>query len=55
MKSILDPRFRYVPSCSTDVRKTFERVRLEQHATQERQAAQFRLLRLSPQKRSGNS
>jgi hypothetical protein len=55
MKSILDPRFRYVPSCSTDLRKTFERVRLEQRSKEERQAAQFRLLRLSPQKRSGNS
>jgi len=29
MKSILDPSFRYTPSHSTDVRKTFERVRRE--------------------------
>jgi hypothetical protein len=29
MKSILDPTFRYRPSHSTDVRKTFERVREE--------------------------
>lgn len=29
MKSILDPTFRYVPSASTDVRKTFSRVRRE--------------------------
>jgi hypothetical protein len=27
MKRILDPSFRYVPSHSTDVRKTFARVR----------------------------
>jgi hypothetical protein len=27
MKSILDPTFRYRPSHSTDIRKTFERVR----------------------------
>ena len=29
MKSILDPSFRYVPSGSTDLRKTFSRVRRE--------------------------
>ena len=29
MKSILDPSFRYVPSASTDLRKTFSRVRRE--------------------------
>jgi hypothetical protein len=29
MKSILDPTFRYVPSGSTDVRKTFMRIRRE--------------------------
>jgi hypothetical protein len=29
VKSILDPKFRYSPSHSTDVRKTFERVRAE--------------------------
>ncbi len=29
MKSILNPEFRYVPSGSTDIRKTFARVRRE--------------------------
>jgi hypothetical protein len=29
VKSILDPSFRYVPSLKTDLRKTFERIRLE--------------------------
>ncbi len=29
MKSILDPTFRYVPSASTDVRRTFARIRRE--------------------------
>jgi hypothetical protein len=29
MKSILDPSFRYTPSSSTDLRKTFARVRRE--------------------------
>ena len=30
MKSILDPTFRYVSSESTDLRKTFARIRREQ-------------------------
>jgi len=30
VKTILDPSFRYTPSHSTDVRKTFERIRREQ-------------------------
>lgn len=34
MKSILDPSFKYVPACSTDIRKTFERVRAEQAEAQ---------------------
>ncbi len=29
MKSILDPTFVYVPSASTDIRRTFARVRQE--------------------------
>lgn len=28
-RSILDPRFRYVPAAKTDIRKTFARVRRE--------------------------
>ena len=34
MKSILDPSFRYTPSTSTDVRKTFARVRREMQRAQ---------------------
>lgn len=30
MKSILDPKFRYIPSVETDLRKTFARIRREQ-------------------------
>jgi hypothetical protein len=30
MKSILDPRFRYISSVDTDLRKTFARIRREQ-------------------------
>jgi len=29
MKSILDPKFRYVPSSRTNIRKTFQRIRDE--------------------------
>lgn len=37
-KSILDPDFKYVPSTSTDLRKTFARVRREMaKAASERQ------------------
>jgi hypothetical protein len=32
MKSILDRSFKYTPSASTDVRKTFERVRQQLQA-----------------------
>lgn len=34
MRSILDPKFKYVPSASTDIRKTFARVRREQAAAE---------------------
>jgi hypothetical protein len=30
MKSILDPSFRYTPSVSTDLRKSFAKIRREQ-------------------------
>ncbi len=33
MKSLLDPTFRYIPSFSTDLRSTFERVRREMQGT----------------------
>jgi hypothetical protein len=39
MKSILDPSFRYTPSASTDLRKTFARVRREMRR-QERPGAE---------------
>jgi hypothetical protein len=35
-KSLLDPNFRYRNAASTDVRKTFERVRQEQQRLDER-------------------
>jgi len=35
MKSILDPSFRYVSSHSTDLRKTFARIKREMRKTDE--------------------
>lgn len=35
-KSILDPEFKYRNAASTDVRKTFERIRKEQRVDQDR-------------------
>jgi hypothetical protein len=37
IERVLDPSFRYVPSHSTDVRKTFERVRRERKVAERRQ------------------
>lgn len=39
MKSILDPTFKYTKSVETDLRKTFARVRREQRAKAEADAA----------------
>ena len=38
-KSILDPEFKYKNAASTDLRKTFERIRKEQRTEQERRVA----------------
>jgi len=40
MKSILDPSFRYIPAVETDIRKTFNRVRREQQAAQNKKVAE---------------
>ena len=38
-RSILDPEFKYRNAASTDVRKTFERIRREQRLDEERRSA----------------
>ena len=38
MKSILDPSFRYVPSFSTDLEKTFARIRRDARIADDRPA-----------------
>jgi hypothetical protein len=40
MKRIFDRSFRYVPSHSTDIRRTFERIRKEREAEERRRAEQ---------------
>ena len=41
MKHILDSDFRYRPSFDTDVRKTYEKARLAQQQSRERDEAQI--------------
>jgi hypothetical protein len=45
MKTILDPSFKYTPSCQTDVRKTFDRIRREQQARIDRAVPVTQLVR----------
>jgi len=55
MKSILDRSFRYVKSEHTDLRRTFARVRREQQALQEKQAANDRKVQPLKRERHGRS
>lgn len=50
MSRILDPQFKYVPSASTDVRKTFrrERERLKAEAGRKRDAELQAAARIAP-------
>jgi hypothetical protein len=57
VKHILDSDFRYRPSFDTDVRKTFERIRRNQHLKSRQQAntnadAQVRVLKLDQLKKA---
>jgi len=60
MKHILDSEFRYRPSFDTDLRKTFERVRRNQHAKDRAQAkqvpeVQVRVLKLDQLKKASST
>ena len=44
MKSILDPSFKYIPSTSTDVRKTFAKVLREERLKAKQQEEQKRFV-----------
>lgn len=43
MKSILDPSFRYTNAASTDLKKTFERVRREQRKQRQQEVDRLTL------------
>ena len=60
MKHILDSDFRYRPSFDTDVKKTFEKIRRQQHQAKDRQAkvhpeSQVRVLKLDQLKKASTS
>jgi len=44
MKSILDPSFKYIPSTSTDVRKTFQKALREERLKAKQKEEQKRVL-----------
>ena len=44
MKSILDPSFKYTPSISTDVRKTFAKVRRQERLKSKQKEEQKRVV-----------
>ena len=50
MKHILDRSFRYTPSHSTDIRKTFDRLRREREAA--RRQAEQTVLQIKREKKS---
>ena len=52
-KSILDPDFQYRNSASTDVRKTFERVRREQRLATSRKDGSSKVVRIAGGQRIG--
>lgn len=60
MKHILDSDFRYRPSFDTDVRKTFERVRRNQHVRDREQSkqgaeVQIKVLKLDQLKKASST
>ena len=55
MKRILDPQFRYRPSFDTDLKRTFERIRLEQAARSVQTHTKPRIVRLGELKKANSS
>jgi hypothetical protein len=65
MKHILDSDFRYRPSFDTDVKKTFEKIRRQQHVKDQQQAkdrqakaqpeSQVKVLKLDQLKKASSS
>jgi len=60
MKRILDSSFRYRPSFDTDVRKTFEKIRRQQHVNERSQSkgnpeVQVRVLKLENLKKASST
>ncbi len=48
MKSILDPTFRYTNAASTDIRKTFARIKRERDKEREAEAARIAASNVKP-------
>jgi hypothetical protein len=55
MKSILDPSFRYTPSASTDLRKTFARVRREMRRQAQAAEVESKVAMIFPRQRRAES
>lgn len=55
MARLTDPAFKYVPACSTDIRKTFARVRREQREAAEAAAKAEAKQRVVPMARKGTA
>jgi hypothetical protein len=47
-KSVFDPAFKYRTAVSTDIRKTFERIRREQQSNQQQPQREERRLKVVP-------
>lgn len=56
MKSILDPSFKYTNAASTDLRKTFARVRREMKAkAAEQMTPQVKVIFIEPRRKDGKA
>lgn len=55
MKSILDPSFKYVSSTSTDLRKTFARIRREQQKVKAEQEAKVQPIQQAKERKMNDA